>query len=129
MHRTACSKISLDSLRACERITIGGLAVITEPADRRHWRQIDDGAIGTRSPIPISTRKPRCSTLWSSGGAPKLSTSSWWPAKWYTRTDGSPVDRDAALRELHQSLQRPLAEDEVQRRRLSKALLPHVRRF
>src|ERR1700751_2589418 len=39
------------------------------------------------------------------------------------------VDRDAALRELHQSLQRPLAEDEVERRQLSKALLPHVRRF
>jgi hypothetical protein len=39
------------------------------------------------------------------------------------------ADRDAALRELHQSLQRPLAEDEVERRRLSKALLPHVRRF
>ena len=39
------------------------------------------------------------------------------------------VDRDAALSELHQSLQRPLAEDEAERRRLSKALLPHVRRF
>jgi 5-methylthioadenosine/S-adenosylhomocysteine deaminase len=39
------------------------------------------------------------------------------------------VDRDAALCELHQSLQGPLAEDEIERRRLSKALLPHVRRF
>jgi hypothetical protein len=39
------------------------------------------------------------------------------------------VDRDAAPRELHQSLQGPLAEGEVERRRLSKALLPHVRRF
>jgi cytosine/adenosine deaminase-related metal-dependent hydrolase len=39
------------------------------------------------------------------------------------------VDRDAALRELRQSLQRPLAEDEVERRDLSKALLSHVRRF
>lgn len=39
------------------------------------------------------------------------------------------VDRDAVLRELHRSLQRPLAEDEVERRQLSKALLPHVRRF
>jgi cytosine/adenosine deaminase-related metal-dependent hydrolase len=39
------------------------------------------------------------------------------------------VDRDAALRELHQSLQRPLADDEIDRRKLSKALLPHVRRF
>jgi 5-methylthioadenosine/S-adenosylhomocysteine deaminase len=39
------------------------------------------------------------------------------------------VDRDAALRELHQSLQRALADDEVERRQLSKALLPHVRRF
>jgi hypothetical protein len=39
------------------------------------------------------------------------------------------VDRDAALRELHRSLQCPLAEDELERRQLSKALLPHVRRF
>jgi cytosine/adenosine deaminase-related metal-dependent hydrolase len=39
------------------------------------------------------------------------------------------VDRDAALRELHQSLQRPLADDEVERRQLSKTLLPYVRRF
>jgi 5-methylthioadenosine/S-adenosylhomocysteine deaminase len=39
------------------------------------------------------------------------------------------VDRDAALRELHQSLRRPLADDEAERRQLSKALLPHVRRF
>jgi cytosine/adenosine deaminase-related metal-dependent hydrolase len=39
------------------------------------------------------------------------------------------VDRDAALRELHQSLQQPLGEDEIERRRLSKALMPHVRHF
>jgi hypothetical protein len=39
------------------------------------------------------------------------------------------VDRATALRELHQSLQRALADDEVERRKLSKALLPHVRRF
>jgi len=39
------------------------------------------------------------------------------------------VDRDAALRELHASLQRSLADDEIERRALSKALLPHVRRF
>jgi 5-methylthioadenosine/S-adenosylhomocysteine deaminase len=39
------------------------------------------------------------------------------------------VDRDAALRELHTSLQPPLGEDEIERRQLSKALLPHVRRF
>jgi cytosine/adenosine deaminase-related metal-dependent hydrolase len=39
------------------------------------------------------------------------------------------VDRDAALRELHDSLQHALAEDEVERRALSKALLPHVRHF
>jgi 5-methylthioadenosine/S-adenosylhomocysteine deaminase len=39
------------------------------------------------------------------------------------------VDRDAALRELHESLRHALAEDEVERRQLSKALLPHVRRF
>ena len=39
------------------------------------------------------------------------------------------VDRDAALRELHEDLQRALADDEVERRRLSKALLPHVKAF
>ena len=39
------------------------------------------------------------------------------------------VDRDAALRALHEDLQRALADDEVERRKLSHALLPHVRRF
>jgi 5-methylthioadenosine/S-adenosylhomocysteine deaminase len=39
------------------------------------------------------------------------------------------VDRDATLRELHQSLQHALADDEIERRQLSKALLPHVRHF
>jgi 5-methylthioadenosine/S-adenosylhomocysteine deaminase len=39
------------------------------------------------------------------------------------------VDRAAALRELHGSLQHALADDEIERRALSKALLPHVRRF
>ena len=39
------------------------------------------------------------------------------------------VDRDAALRTLHQDLQRALADDEVERRQLSRALLPHVRTF
>jgi cytosine/adenosine deaminase-related metal-dependent hydrolase len=39
------------------------------------------------------------------------------------------VDRDAALHELHASLQHALADDESERRALSKALLPHVRRF
>ncbi len=39
------------------------------------------------------------------------------------------VDRVAALRELHASLQQALGDDEIERRQLSKALLPHVRRF
>jgi len=39
------------------------------------------------------------------------------------------IDRDAALRELHQSLQRALTGEEIERRTLSKALLSHVRRF
>jgi cytosine/adenosine deaminase-related metal-dependent hydrolase len=39
------------------------------------------------------------------------------------------VDRDAALRELHESFRHTLGDDEVERRQLSKALLPHVRRF
>src|SRR5260370_18462680 len=39
------------------------------------------------------------------------------------------VDRDAALRALHEDLQKALADDEVERRRLSKALRPHVKAF
>jgi urease alpha subunit len=39
------------------------------------------------------------------------------------------VDRDGALRALHGDLQRALSDDEVERRRLSKALLPHVKEF
>lgn len=39
------------------------------------------------------------------------------------------VDRDAALRSLHDDLARALSDDEVERRNLSKALLPHARRF
>ena len=39
------------------------------------------------------------------------------------------VDRDAALRALHEDLQKALSDDEVERRRLSKALLPHVKAF
>ena len=39
------------------------------------------------------------------------------------------VDHDAILRELHQSLLHALADDEIERRALLKALLPHVRRF
>jgi 5-methylthioadenosine/S-adenosylhomocysteine deaminase len=39
------------------------------------------------------------------------------------------VDRNAALRELHDQLANALSDEEVQRRKLSKALLPHVRKF
>ena len=39
------------------------------------------------------------------------------------------VDRDAALRALHEDLSGALADDEVERRQLSKALLPHVKAF
>ena len=39
------------------------------------------------------------------------------------------VDRDGALRALHEDLQKALSDDEVERRRLSKALLPHVKAF
>jgi len=39
------------------------------------------------------------------------------------------VDRDAALKALHDDLARALSDDEVERRQLSKALLPHARRF
>jgi 5-methylthioadenosine/S-adenosylhomocysteine deaminase len=39
------------------------------------------------------------------------------------------VDQDAALRTLHQDLQKALSDSEVERRQLSKALLPHVNAF
>ena len=39
------------------------------------------------------------------------------------------VDRDASLKALHDDLSKALANDEVERRKLSKALLPHVRKF
>ena len=39
------------------------------------------------------------------------------------------VDKDAALKALHDDLAKALSHDEVERRHLSKALLPHVRRF
>ncbi len=39
------------------------------------------------------------------------------------------VDQAAALRALNEELQASLSDDEVERRRLSKALLPHVKAF
>ena len=39
------------------------------------------------------------------------------------------VDRDAALQSLHDDLSKALTDDEVERRGLSKALLPHVKEF
>ena len=39
------------------------------------------------------------------------------------------VDRDNALKTLHDELQAALSDDEVERRNLSKALLPHVKKF
>jgi cytosine/adenosine deaminase-related metal-dependent hydrolase len=39
------------------------------------------------------------------------------------------VDRDGALKVLHDDLSRALSDDEVERRQLSKALLPHAKRF
>ncbi|MDN3566820.1 amidohydrolase family protein [Paeniroseomonas aquatica] len=39
------------------------------------------------------------------------------------------VDRDGALKQLHDELSHALSDDEVERRKLSKALLPHVQRF
>jgi len=39
------------------------------------------------------------------------------------------VDKEGALKALHEELQSALSDDEVERRELSKALLPHVKRF
>ena len=47
----------------------------------------------------------------------------------YTGGRFTKVDRDAALRALHEDLQKALADEEVERRGLSKALLPHVKAF
>jgi 5-methylthioadenosine/S-adenosylhomocysteine deaminase len=47
----------------------------------------------------------------------------------YTEGKFTGVDRDGALRALHEDLQKALSDDEVERRGLSKALLPHARAF
>jgi N-acyl-D-aspartate/D-glutamate deacylase len=39
------------------------------------------------------------------------------------------IDRDAALRELSDILKRPLTGEEIDNRRLAKAVFPHVRAF
>ena len=39
------------------------------------------------------------------------------------------VDRTAALKALHDDLSKALADDEVERRKLSVALLPYARKF
>ena len=39
------------------------------------------------------------------------------------------VDRTAALKALHDDLTKALSDDEVERRKLSVALLPHARKF
>ena len=39
------------------------------------------------------------------------------------------VDKEGALKALHDDLQSALSNDEVERRQLSKALLPHVKKF
>jgi 5-methylthioadenosine/S-adenosylhomocysteine deaminase len=39
------------------------------------------------------------------------------------------VDRDGALKALHDDLNKALSDDEAERRHLSKALLPHVKAF
>jgi 5-methylthioadenosine/S-adenosylhomocysteine deaminase len=39
------------------------------------------------------------------------------------------VDRDAALRQLSEFMERPLNPGEIERRQLSKAIFPHVKSF
>jgi len=39
------------------------------------------------------------------------------------------LDRDAALRQLSDILKRPLSGEEIERRRLAKAVFPHVKAF
>lgn len=47
----------------------------------------------------------------------------------YSEGKFTKVDRDGALKALHDDLSKALADDEIERRNLSKALLPHVRKF
>jgi cytosine/adenosine deaminase-related metal-dependent hydrolase len=47
----------------------------------------------------------------------------------YTQGRFTKVDRDGALRALHDDLTRALADDEVERRKLANVLLPHVKAF
>jgi hypothetical protein len=47
----------------------------------------------------------------------------------YTGGRFTRIDRDQALKTLHDALQKALTDDEMERRGLSKALLPHVRAF
>ena len=47
----------------------------------------------------------------------------------YTNGRFTRVDQAAALQQLHADLAHALSDDEVQRRNLSKALLPHIKRF
>lgn len=47
----------------------------------------------------------------------------------YKDGDFTRIDRDAALEQLRQDLTRALTEEEVERRGLSKMLLPHVEKF
>lgn len=39
------------------------------------------------------------------------------------------VDREGALRQFSELMARPLNPDEIERRRLSKAIFPHVKSF
>jgi cytosine/adenosine deaminase-related metal-dependent hydrolase len=47
----------------------------------------------------------------------------------YTNGKFTRIDSEEILKALHDELSRALSEDEIERRYLSKALLPHVRRF
>ena len=47
----------------------------------------------------------------------------------YEKVRFTRIDRDKALADLHHDLQKVLTDGEVERRKLSKDLLPHVRKF
>jgi hypothetical protein len=145
---------------------IRGLAVITEPADRRNWRQSDDGTVLQRDGViaeigpfaELSARHRDASVIGTGrqvvlpgfvnghhhiGLTPVQHGSPDMPTRAHRRCGPRHRGGRSGLprRTVHPSrprrstvrvasiIARPLAEDEVERRRLSKALLPHVRRF
>ena len=85
------------------------------------WQQISYPYLDSETPVLdaviCAPRSPACAPCWCAGEV--------------IYQDGrfTRVDRDAALRQLSELLQRDLTAEEQERRRLAKAILPHVKAF